>query len=352
MKTILLTGGGTGGHVLPNLALIPELKTHFDKIYYLGSNGIEKQLLAPYDGIIFKEIDCVKLQRKFTFKNFAIPVKLLRSIHDAKKILKELRPDVIFSKGGYVSLPVVLAGAKLKIPCVTHESDLTLGLSNKLMVKHCNYVFTSFENTAKSLKNGVFTGSPIKPSLFSCDKKQSLKSFGFSGKKPVLLITGGSKGSVKLNELVRNSRRLLGQTFDIIHLTGKGNLDDFSADYYCAKEFLPQMELALAACDIAVTRGGANTLFELIALQKPALVIPLPKGNSRGDQILNAEYFSNKGLCKTLLQENATKSSFIYNVKTLYRDKTDYEKQLFAYPLKSGNKLIGELLSKIAKRNQ
>lgn len=349
MKTILLTGGGTGGHVLPNLALLPNLKKYFDKIYYIGSNGIEKTLLLSYPEIEYYEISTVKLQRKFTLKNLAIPFKLLRSINEAKKILKKLRPNVIFSKGGYVSLPVILAGAKLNIPCVTHESDLTLGLANKLMARYCDYVFTSFSTTAKTLKNGVFTGTPIRNSLFSADKKQALKFFGFSGKKPILLITGGSKGSVKLNELAKNSREILGKTFDIIHLTGKGNTDNFTAEYYFQAEFISRIELALTACDLAVTRGGANTLLELIALKKPSLIIPLPKTNSRGDQILNAEYFSSKGLSKTLPQENATKSSFIYNINALYRDYDEYKKRLNAYPVQSGNDKISELLNKISK---
>lgn len=349
MKTILLTGGGTGGHVLPNLALLPELKKRFDKIYYIGSDGLEKTLLLSYPEIEYHEITTVKLQRKFTFKNFSIPFKLLRSVSQAKKILKKLRPSVIFSKGGYVSLPVILAGAKLKIPCVTHESDLTLGLANKLMASHCDFVFTSFDTTAKTLKNGVYTGSPIKESLFSVSKSDALKKLGFSGKKPVLLITGGSKGSIKLNELAKNSREILGKTFDIIHLTGKGNKDDFTADYYYQAEFFPEAEIPFTACDIAITRGGANTLFELISLQKPSLVIPLPKANSRGDQILNAEYFSSKGLTKTLLQENATKSSFIYNITAFYKDYEIYKKRLSDYPVKSGNKLIADLLLKISK---
>lgn len=349
MKKILLTGGGTAGHCVPNLALIPNLYEYFDKISYIGSNGIEKTLLEPFKDVDYHTIDCVKLERKFTFKNFKIPFKLISSINQAKKIIKNISPDIIFSKGGYVSLPVVIAGAKLGIPCVTHESDLSMGLANKLIAKKCNFVFTSFEQTAKTLPNGVYTGSPIKNNLFLCDKKQGLEFFNFSGRKPILLITGGSQGSNAINEVTLNALQELGNTFDIIHLTGKGKSTNFKADFYRQYEFLSQMEKAFSACDLVVSRGGSNALFELIALQKPSLIIPLPKNNSRGDQILNAKYFSEKNLCKMLLQENLTKSSFVYNVNLLLKECNFYKKKLNEYPIKSGNEKICELLYKISR---
>ncbi len=349
MKTIVLTGGGTAGHCLPNIALLPYLKRHFDNIVYIGGNGIEKTI-AEQHNLTYYQIPTVKLERKFTFKNLGIPFKLFKNINLAKKILKDINPSVIFSKGGYVALPVVFAGNSLSIPCVTHESDLTVGLSNKLMAKKCEFIFTSFESTAKTLPNGVFVGSPIRNSLFYQDKQTALKSFNLSGNKPVILFTGGSSGSLAINLALDKALDSLLQKYDIIHLCGKGKQKRPSKSGYTCLEYLPEIEKAFCAADMVVTRGGSNALFELIALCKPMLVIPLPKDNSRGDQILNAKYFEQRGLCKVLLQENLTSSSLIYNINELYYQRQTLISALATYPMKKANYEICSLLSKIAKR--
>ena len=334
MKHIVLTGGGTAGHCIPNLALIPQLKNYFDTISYIGSeNGIEREILTSYQEIDYHPIKVVKFNRKLTLSNLAIPFKLSSSVNQAKQILESIKPNVIFSKGGYVSLPVVFAGSKLKIPCVTHESDLSLGLANKLISKKCKYTFTSFEDTAKSTKNGIWTGSPIREELFYNDYAKSLNYFKFDGKRPILLITGGSLGSDAINKIIQNTREKLLENFDIIHLCGKGKSSNFKHENYRELEYLPFMEKALNICDLVVSRGGSNALFELIALKKPTLVIPLPKGNSRGDQILNAEYFKDKGLIKVIRQENLTEHSFIYTLNELFLQKDKYINKLEKYPV-------------------
>ena len=348
MKTLVLTGGGTAGHCLPNMALLPYLKKRFEKIVYIGGEGIEKNIATEH-GLTYFSIPTVKLQRKLTPKNLAVPFKLLSSINKAKHLLREIKPTAIFSKGGFVSLPVILAGHSLKIPCFTHESDLTLGLANRLMAKKCKVVFTSFESTAKSLPNGQHVGSPIRNTLFYQDKQSALKFFNLSGKKPIILVTGGSSGSLAINLALEKSLPSLLEKFDIIHLCGKGKRTLPSKDGYVCIEYLNCIEKAFAVSDLVVTRGGSNSLFELLALSKPMLVIPLPKDNSRGDQILNARYFEQRGLCKVLLQENLTSGSLIFNLNELYAQRQTYIDNIASHPTKKANYEICQTVYEYSK---
>jgi len=348
MKSIVITGGGSGGHVLPLIALLPQLKTKFDKIIYVGSGEFEKQIALKHN-LPYYQIETPKLIRKLTFKNFAIPFKLISSINKATVLLKELKPSAILSKGGYVALPVVLAGSKLEIPCFTHESDLSLGLANKIMAKKCNCVFTSFSETAKKLNNGLWSGSPIRESIFYKDRTSALKRFNLKGYKPILLVTGGSLGSLDINVAVKNSLNKLEKTFDIIHLCGKGKTDNYKSDFYRQYDYIDDIEKAFLIADVVVTRGGSNALFELLALGKPTLVIPLPKSSSRGDQIVNANYFEKKGLLKVLPQENLTPNSLLYNVNDIYRHKSLYVSAIKNYPIKIANKIICDTIEKSIK---
>ena len=320
MKTIVLTGGGTAGHVIPHFALLLELFKHFDKIYYIGSIGGLEEKLVKEKGLPFYPIPCVKLVRNNLTKNITLPFKFVKSISEAKKILKELKPSVVFSKGGYVGLPVTIAASKLNIPVIVHESDLTLGLSNKIASKFAKKVLTSFEDTAKQIKNGVFVGSPIRKELFEIEKQTALSHFDFKADKPVLLITGGSLGAKAINETVLQALPTLLKDFYVIHVVGKGNLTNYTNANYRQIEFA-DMKYCYSACDYAISRAGANTAFELIALKKPTLFIPLPKGNSRGDQVDNANYFAHKNLAKVLLQENLTQTNLITAVNKLVKDK-------------------------------
>ena len=321
MKTILLTGGGTAGHCIPHLALIDELKKHFDKIYYIGSyNGMEKSIMKNAN-IEYFAVSCAKLNRKFDINNFTIPFKLLKGIHQANKIIEKIKPNIIFSKGGYVAIPTIIAGKKHNIPVITHESDFTIGLANKLSSKYCKKVLTSFPETAKTVKNGEFVGSPLRQELLKTKKSESLKNLGLSGKKPVLLITGGSLGSVALNNCVRRSLPTLLEKFDVLHLCGKNNKSKINKQGYIQKEFINNMYDAYSACDLCVSRAGSNTVFELIALKKPCILIPLPKGVSRGDQVDNAEYFQKQGLVYVLPQNVLTDKSLVYAVNSVYSNR-------------------------------
>lgn len=326
MKKIVFTGGGTGGHIMPNLSLIFELKDKY-KIYYLGSDGMEKDIISKYPFIEFIEIPCVKFVRTFTLKNLLIPFKLSSSISKCKKILKGISPDLIFSKGGFVSIPVCLAGQKLNIPSLTHESDLTIGLANKIIAKKSKYILCSFKKTADIYgKNAMFTGSPIRKQIYLGNADKIKNKYNLDSHKPIILITGGSLGATTINNFIWDNINKLNKNYTIIHLVGKGKLNQSfpNTKNYIQLEFVNNIENYFAVSDIVISRAGSNTIFELLALKKLMLLIPLSKASSRGDQILNAEYFSEKKYAEYLLQENLNLETFIQKIDILLKNKNKY----------------------------
>ena len=295
---IVFSGGGTAGHVTPNLALIDKLCN--ETIYYVGTDGMEKALVAPYldSGKIaeYCQISANKLQRKLTIKNLALPFQLIISIKQAKAHLKRLQPDVIFSKGGYVGLPVIIAGRMLKIPTIIHESDMSLGLANKI----CARFATQFLSAFPCDKRAKIVGLIIREEILHGDRQKGLTTMGFDGKKPILLVTGGSLGAQALNDAITNCKRLA-ETFDIFVITGKGKQID--CDFVRQKEFVSNMNDVLAASSVCLTRAGANTLAELTLAQVPFVTVPLTKC-SRGEQVKNAEWFTNRGCGLMVNEEN------------------------------------------------
>ncbi len=343
MKKIVFTGGGTAGHIMPNLAIIEEIKNKA-KVYYIGSNGMEKELVKNYD-IPFYEIPSTKLRRSLSFSNLLIPFKLIKAIKKAKQILKEIRPDVIFSKGGYVALPVVFAAKKLKIRVILHESDMTLGLANKLCKNKCETVCTSFEKTAENLKNGLFTGSPLRSQIFKGNKENAKKLFKNYKNKPTILVVGGSLGSKIINENIRKSLDKL-KDYNIIHLCGKNNLSNIKKDNYVELEFANNIEDLYALSNIVISRAGSNVINEILALNKPNILIPLSKKASRGDQILNANYFKEKGYSKVILEEYLSPNSLVNSINQLNNEKEKYIQSMQKSSTKLANKKIIELLLK------
>ncbi len=346
MATIVLTGGGTAGHCIPHLALLPYLKNDFNNIIYIGSkSGLEKDIIEK-ENIPYYSIPCAKLRRSISIKNLSIPFTIISGIIEAGKILDKVKPDVVFSKGGYVAVPTVIAAKNRKIPIISHESDYTMGLANKFTAKYCKKVLTSFPDTARQCKNGEYSGSPIRKILYNVSKKDALLFFNFSGKKPVLLVTGGSLGAQKINSIVRESLSELLETFDIIHVCGKGNLDEeINLKGYFQTEFLSKMEYAFAVCDVCVTRAGSNTLFELLSLNIPSVLIPLPKGVSRGDQVENAVYFQKLGLVTVLPQEALTKQSIIYNINSTYNNRMSIKRNLQINPIRDKSRQISRIIA-------
>lgn len=351
MSTIILTGGGSAGHCTPHLAVLPHLKKYFNKIYYIGSiNGIEKDIITqaniPYFGI-----PCAKLERKLTLKNAIIPFKVHKGIVEAGRILDETNPDVIFSKGGYVSVPTVIAASKRKIPIISHESDITAGIANKIISRYAYKTLTSFPDTVKEFKNGEYVGSPIRNLTPTKTKTEILDSLGFKGKKPILLITGGSLGAAAINETVYKSINKLTEEFDVIHLCGKGNMNkNFSIENYFQIEFVHNVENIFSIADVCVSRAGSNAVFELLSLKKPCVLIPLPKGASRGDQILNAEFFERAGLCVVLNQNVLTPESLSVSVNCAYKNRRNLLKNLENYPLNDSNAKIAKTLFDASKK--
>ncbi|MCD2493492.1 undecaprenyldiphospho-muramoylpentapeptide beta-N-acetylglucosaminyltransferase [Lacrimispora sp. NSJ-141] len=329
MKKIILTGGGTAGHVTPNLALIPTLKEQGYEIRYIGSyNGIEKELIEkagiPYDGI-----SSGKLRRYFSFKNFSDPFRILKGYFQAKKILKREKPNVIFSKGGFVAVPVVLAAKGQHIPVIIHESDMTPGLANKLCIPSARKVCCNFPETLKYLpeEKAVLTGSPIRKELLNGSPLSGLKFTGLSSKRPVILVIGGSLGSVKVNTAVRNILPELLKNYQVIHLCGKGNLDKSlnSLDGYVQYEYISsQLKDLFALSDLMISRAGANAICEILALRKPNILIPLSAAASRGDQLLNAESFRKQGFSEVLLEEDLTDDALKALIEKVYANRQDY----------------------------
>lgn len=329
MKRIILTGGGTAGHVTPNIALLPRLKELGYDIQYIGSyTGIEKELIEPF-GIPYHGISSGKLRRYFSVQNFTDPFRVLKGFREAHKLIRQLKPDVIFSKGGFVSVPVVLAGKRCKVPVIIHESDMTPGLANKIAIPSAAKVCCNFPETLKSLPEGkaVLTGSPIRQELLSGNKIAAMDMCHFTSDKPVILVIGGSLGAVAVNNAVREALPELLKDFQIIHLCGKGKMDESLNDVegYCQFEYIKnELRNLFALADIVISRAGANAICELLALHKPNLLIPLSANASRGDQILNARSFERQGFSLVLEEEQLTKETLLNAVKTLYENRTTF----------------------------
>lgn len=350
MKTIVLCGGGTAGHVMPNIALLPKLRNKYN-IHYIGdSNGMEKDIMQKYDYVTYHGIDTVKLIRKLTLKNFSIPYKLIKSIFQCKKILEDVKPDVIFSKGGYVSVPVALAGTMLKIPVIGHESDISMGLANKIIYKTCKCMCFSFKTTAQKYdKKGVYTGSPIRPTLL-CGHPEKIRTMAtFDPNKPNILFLGGSLGAQAINNLVHDNISTLCKRYNVVHITGKGNNKEYNLKNYLQIEFLNNIQDAMTFADVVISRAGSNVIFELLFLNKPMLLIPLPKDASRGDQILNAHEFEKNGFAKVLLQEDMNINSLIKQIEYLNKYRNSIKQKMKQSESMMGNELIIKQIEKYTK---
>lgn len=335
MKRIVLTGGGTAGHVTPNIALLPKLREMGYEIHYIGSyEGIEKRLIADYD-IPYYGVSTGKLRRYIDPKNFSDPFRVLKGVGEAKKILKKIRPDIIFSKGGFVSVPVIRAARSLKIPCIIHESDMTPGLANRLCIPTAKKVCCNFPETVSKLPEGkaVLTGTPIRAELLQGNKEAAYTLCGFNKDLPVLMVIGGSTGSVAINKEIRSSLPKLLKDFQVVHLCGAGNIDNLLIPQKGYKQFeylKSELKDVLAMADIVVSRAGANVICELLALKKPNLLIPLPASASRGDQILNAASFEAQGYSLVLSEEDMDTVSLTDRIYELYCNRKRYVENMSA----------------------
>lgn len=329
MKKIILTGGGTAGHVTPNLALIPSLKERNYDIRYIGSyQGIERKLIEGA-GIPYSGISSGKFRRYFDLKNFSDPFRVLKGYGEALKLIKSYKPDVVFSKGGFVAVPVVLAARQCRIPVIIHESDMTPGLANKLCIPAATSVCCNFPETLAYLPKdkAILTGSPIRKELLEGDRLAGLAYAKLSGNRPVILIIGGSLGSVTVNNAVRGILPKLLKNYQIIHICGKGNLDEslIGTSGYVQYEYVdaPLKDL-FAAADLMISRAGANAICEILALRKPNILIPLTAAASRGDQILNARSFAKQGFSYLLEEENLTGDSLLKAITETFANRQTF----------------------------
>ena len=341
MKKIVFTGGGTAGHVSPNIALIQKLKSLYSpeelEISYIGGKaGIEKEMLQP-ENIAYYGISCGKLRRYRSLKNLTDPFRVLAGFFQALRLLRRSRPDLLFSKGGFVAVPPVLAAFFCRIPIIIHESDYSPGLATKISAKVANRICLTFEDTLRCFpaSKAVWTGTPIRRQLHAGRPAAGYALTGFTPEKPVVLVMGGSQGSRAINQALLAALPELTKELQIIHLAGKGNAAAMPQDlpgYVCYDFLAGELADVLAITDFVISRAGSNAIFEFLSLKKPMLLIPLPLSASRGDQLLNAEYFQKKGYALTLPQEELNPDSLISAVRKLQAQHADLTAAMQASP--------------------
>ena len=321
-KKIILTGGGTAGHVTPNIALIPPLLADNWEVHYLGmKSGFERELLENIPEIQFHPIDSGKLRRYVDWKNISDVYHILKGYFESKKLIQAIKPDIVFSKGGYVSVPVVIAASKQKIPVIIHESDLTPGLANRICAKYATKICTSFPETIPLFRreNAVYTGSPVRDFIRFGNPQKGREMAGFKADMPVILVLGGSQGSVFLNQLVLDVLPALTRDYQVLLVTGSTNQIDISQqgeNYQIASYLRTEMADCLAMADLVISRAGANTLFELLTVKKPSILIPLSTKASRGDQVWNARNFEEHGFSIVMEQSTITPEKFLQTIQT------------------------------------
>ncbi len=355
MKKIILTGGGTAGHVTPNLALIPSLRELGYEIRYIGSyEGIEKKLIEnaqiPYDGI-----SSGKLRRYFDLKNFSDPFRVIKGYGEARKLLKKYKPDVVFSKGGFVAVPVVLAARHYGIPAIIHESDMTPGLANKLCIPSAKKVCCNFPETLQYLpkEKAVLTGSPIRAELLKGDRLSGLQYAHLAADKPVILVIGGSLGSVTVNTAVRNLLPRLLPDYQVVHICGKAHLDEslINVKGYVQYEYVDApLKHLFAAADLVLSRAGANSICEILALRKPTVLIPLSAAASRGDQILNANSFARQGFSTVLEEESLTDDSLYQAIRETFENRGSFIHAMEQSHLNNAIQTITDLIQACSAR--
>lgn len=330
-KVIVLTGGGTAGHVTPHYALIPRLQKLGYDVHYIGSRGMEKRLMETVPGVTYHVISSGKLRRYFSLKNFTDPFRTLAGITQSLGLMKHIRPSIVFSKGGFVGVPVAIAAHMRHVPVIVHESDFSLGLANRIAAPYAERVCAVFPHAIEKLPEGkgLLTGTPIRPSILAGDKEKGRMMCSFSGNKPVIFVVGGSSGAQALNEAVRKVLPALLRHYDVVHGCGKGNLDEQLSNVAGYKQFEyldaeSEYPHILALADLAVSRAGANAMVEFMVCRKPVLFIPLPSSSSRGDQLLNSRFAQDRGLCSVLLQQDITEDRLVTAIEDVYQNRAKY----------------------------
>ncbi|MGG1516925.1 undecaprenyldiphospho-muramoylpentapeptide beta-N-acetylglucosaminyltransferase [Paenibacillus oryzisoli] len=355
MKKIVFTGGGSAGHVTPNLALMARLKAAGWDIAYIGSkDGIEKEIVE-HEGVPFHPISSGKLRRYVDVKNFTDPLNVLKGVGQAYRLLRCLKPDIVFSKGGFVSVPVIIGSWLNRIPIIIHESDYTPGLANKISIPLATRVCVTFPETMRHVRGDktVCTGLPIREQIVQGKALNGLSLCDFHQQKPVLLVIGGSLGAKKINEALWASLGMLLEKFQIIHICGKGNTNAEHEGRRGYKQFeyvQEQLPDLLAASNVVVSRAGSTSIFELLALCKPMLLIPLTRQVSRGDQLLNAESFRKQGFARVLFEEELTPESLVREVLETMKSGEKLKQRMSSARSINGTDAILRLIEQLSIR--
>lgn len=354
-KRILFTGGGSAGHVTVNVALIPRFVQSGWDVSYIGSvKGIESDLIKNIDSVDYYGISTGKLRRYMSVENFKDPFRIVKGVFEAYHLIRKIKPDVVFSKGGFVSVPVVI-GAKLnKVPIIIHESDITPGLANRISLPLATNICVTFPETLDHIKNdkATYVGAIIRDELRSGNASQGLELLQFANNKPIILVMGGSLGSKKINGTIRNNLPKLLAQYQVVHICGKGQIDpSIDLDGYQQFEYIhDELPDVIASADIVVTRAGSNSIFEFLALHKPMLLIPLSRAASRGDQILNAESFQKAGYAEVLMEENLTDESFMQSLELLISRRDQMTETMTKHDQASTIDQVIELIHKAAHK--
>ena len=354
MKKIVLTGGGTLGHVTPHLSLIPHLLQAGYEIHYIGTEkGMEAEKIRSVSGVTYHAVQSGKLRRYFSWQNFIDPFKVIAGAFQSARLMGKIKPDVVFSKGGFVAVPVVFGAWLHRVPVVCHESDLTPGLANRLCAPFARKIATTFPECAQALgPKAEMTGTPLRPELFQGSRARGLSLLGFDGSRPSLLMMGGSSGAQAVHKALREALPRLTDQFDVAHICGKGNLDEGlqGMSGYRQLEFLDaELPDALACADLVLSRAGSNALCEFQALCKPMLLVPYPKGASRGDQILNAQSLQKRGLARVLLQEDMTAGTLVKALDETWAARDQLTAALHAAPPADGTRRVLEMIEEVQR---
>ncbi|MDH5736757.1 MAG: undecaprenyldiphospho-muramoylpentapeptide beta-N-acetylglucosaminyltransferase [Gammaproteobacteria bacterium] len=355
MAKILFTGGGTAGHVTPNLALMDLLQSRGWRVLYIGSeNGIERQLVTEA-GVPYFPIQTGKLRRYFSWSNFIDPLRVIWGLFQSIWICWRQKPAVVFSKGGFVAVPVVLAAWLMRTPVIAHESDVSPGLATRLSLPFCRYLCVNFEESRQISPKTVVTGSPVRREIIHGDAGRGREWLGLKADKPVLLVFGGSLGAQSINRAVRAALAPLTEAFQLVHVCGAGNLEEdlvngvADPSDYIQKEFIREAFGDVLACaDVVIARAGANSIYELLLTRKPHLLIPLPLAVSRGDQLLNAKTFSAAGYSRVLPEEDLDAESLVQAVMNLWADREAIRAQLACFEVRDAVAGIAGLIEETA----
>ena len=343
MSKVVCTGGGSAGHVVPTLPVMEYLIARSWQVVYIGSrSGLEERLVEPL-GVAFHSITTGKLRRYWSIDNlfdcFRVPVGVVQAI----RILRKEDPDVVFSKGGYVAFPIVVAAWLFRIPVVAHESDVSPGLANRLCFWFVDSLCVNFDSTRATVRRLVVTGTPIRKALLEGNAESGRERLGFREKLPIILVVGGSLGALRLNRLIRETLDQLTIEFNVVHVCGPGNVDATRVNdsRYRQLEYVDDGWGDVLACaDVVVSRAGANSVVELLSLNKPNILVPIPATVSRGDQIENAEVARSEGYSTVLREDELNVEMLTRTIREVFSGRSFWRKRLSKFRSKDSLALI------------